>query len=97
MPVNITVCDIDGPNMHNLAAVAGIQSERQYFILSDNPMCSNLSAYNLTLEEQDKFNGQLSIKEDKFRVLAKEELGTWTDTFSAKACLVENNDICKIG
>ena len=50
IPVNITVCDIDGPNMHNLATIAGIQSQRQYFILSDNPMCSNLSAYNLTLE-----------------------------------------------
>ena len=60
-------------------------------------MCSNLSAYNLTLEEQDKFDGQLSIKQDKLRVLAKEELGAWTDTFSAKACLVENNDICKVG
>ena len=63
--------------MHDLAAVAGTQSEREYFILSDNPKCSHLNAYNLTLMNQDLYEDQLHINTSILQVNPKRGLGAW--------------------
>ena len=53
-PAIITVCDVTGPNFLDFATVVGTAHEKAFYMVADDPKCSNLTYYDLNIESSLK-------------------------------------------